>query len=137
MLSKIPLAPKPNPQDCNKMPLHVSDGQSQTKPQDAATVISEPDTATEENVVEQIAEETAQTVLPEANAAAEVAGEDTGNRLVRRLEQQQTVVGAAQKPTDDRLFTWAAIGLTIAIVVLLLKKFVRSSGHGAVFMDES
>lgn len=42
-----------------------------------------------------------------------------------------------QKPADDRLFTLAAIGLTIAIVVLLLKKFMKSSGHGAVFMDGS
>ncbi|XP_020225710.1 ubiquitin-conjugating enzyme E2 32 [Cajanus cajan] len=40
-----------------------------------------------------------------------------------------------QKP-DDRLFTLAAIGLTIAIVILLLKKFVNSE-HGAVFMNES
>ncbi|KAG9143948.1 hypothetical protein Leryth_022972 [Lithospermum erythrorhizon] len=38
---------------------------------------------------------------------------------------------------DDRLFTWAAVGLTIAIVVLLLKKFMKANGHGAVFMDES
>lgn len=42
-----------------------------------------------------------------------------------------------QKPGDDRLFTWAAVGLTIAIVVLLLKKFLKASEHGAVFMDGS
>ncbi|XP_028055834.1 uncharacterized protein LOC114260000 [Camellia sinensis] len=42
-----------------------------------------------------------------------------------------------QKPADDRLFTWAAVGLTIAIIVLLLKKFMKASGHGAVFMDGS
>ncbi|KAG7535140.1 F-box associated interaction domain [Arabidopsis thaliana x Arabidopsis arenosa] len=41
------------------------------------------------------------------------------------------------KPVDDRLFTWAAVGLTIAIVVLLLKKFIRSSGYGAGFVDQS
>ncbi|KAK9086304.1 hypothetical protein Syun_028698 [Stephania yunnanensis] len=40
----------------------------------------------------------------------------------------------APKPADDRLFTWAAIGLTIAIVVLLLKKFLKSSGHDTVSM---
>ncbi|GAV70865.1 UQ_con domain-containing protein, partial [Cephalotus follicularis] len=33
-----------------------------------------------------------------------------------------------QKPADDRLFTLAAVGLTIAIMVLLLKKFMKSSG---------
>lgn len=41
-----------------------------------------------------------------------------------------------QKP-DDRLFTWAAIGLTIAIVVLLLKKFIKSTEHSSVFFDGS
>lgn len=49
----------------------------------------------------------------------------------------QNPVTRVQKPADDRLFTWAAVGLTIAIVVLLLKKFMKSSGHGAVFMDGS
>ncbi|WJX96255.1 Ubiquitin-conjugating enzyme E2 32 [Trifolium repens] len=38
---------------------------------------------------------------------------------------------------DDRLFTLAAIGLAIAIMVLLLKKFIKSTDHGAVFMDGS
>ncbi|GER33394.1 ubiquitin-conjugating enzyme family protein [Striga asiatica] len=41
------------------------------------------------------------------------------------------------KPADDRLFTWAAFGLTIAIVVLLLKKFLKANGYGAVFLNES
>ncbi|KAL2341679.1 hypothetical protein Fmac_009619 [Flemingia macrophylla] len=41
-----------------------------------------------------------------------------------------------QKP-DDRLFTLAAIGLTIAIVVLLLKKFIKSTEHGTLFSDGS
>lgn len=136
MLSKTPAVPKPNLQECNKTPSADSDGQSETKPQDAEAVISEADNATEENVVDQTTEEVAQTVLPEANAAAEDARGDTRNGLVRRREQQ-TVVRTAQKPADDRLFTLAAVGLTIAIMVLLLKKFVRSSGHGAVFMDES
>ncbi|XP_024005859.1 ubiquitin-conjugating enzyme E2 32 [Eutrema salsugineum] len=136
MLSKTP-SPKPNPQDCNKTPTGDSDCQSQTKPQDAATAISEPGTAAEESLADQIAEETAQTVLPEANAVVEVAEGESGNGLVRRREQPTVVVRTAQKPSEDRLFTWAAVGLTIAIVVLLLKKFVRSSGHGAVFMDES
>lgn len=41
------------------------------------------------------------------------------------------------RQADDRLFTWAAIGLTIAIVVLLLKKFMKAHGHSAIFTDES
>ncbi|XP_023634404.1 ubiquitin-conjugating enzyme E2 32 isoform X2 [Capsella rubella] len=137
MLTKIPSAPKPNPEECNKTPLADSDGQSLTKPQDAATVISEPDTVAEESVADQIAEEAAQTILPGGNAALEVTDGDSRNGLVRRQEQHTSVVRTAQRVGDDRLLTWAAVGLTIAIVVLLLKKFVRSSGHAAVFMDES
>lgn len=43
----------------------------------------------------------------------------------------------AQRPADDRLFTWAAVGLSIAIAFLLLKKFLKASEYGAVFMDWS
>ncbi|WOH13065.1 hypothetical protein DCAR_0832574 [Daucus carota subsp. sativus] len=42
-----------------------------------------------------------------------------------------------QKPADDRLLTLAAVGLTIAIAFLLLKKFLKASEYGAVFMDGS
>ncbi|CDO98774.1 unnamed protein product [Coffea canephora] len=41
------------------------------------------------------------------------------------------------RQADDRLFTWAAVGLTVAIVVLLLKKFMKAHGHSAFFTDES
>lgn len=46
-------------------------------------------------------------------------------------------ISEVRKQADDRLFTWAAFGLTVAIVVLLLKKFLKANGHGAVFMNES
>ncbi|KAI3469293.1 hypothetical protein Pfo_025956 [Paulownia fortunei] len=55
----------------------------------------------------------------------------TGQQLLHKPEPR------VPKPADDRLFTWAAFGLTIAIVVLLLKKFLKANGHGAVFMNES
>ncbi|KAL3508157.1 hypothetical protein ACH5RR_033539 [Cinchona calisaya] len=54
--------------------------------------------------------------------------------------QQQLLHGpevGAPRQADDRLFTWAAVGLTIAIVVLLLKKFMKAHGHSAFFTDES
>lgn len=44
------------------------------------------------------------------------------------IEQPQRPVTRAQKPSDDRLFTLAAIGLTIAISILILKKFLKSYG---------
>ncbi|CAN8274950.1 unnamed protein product [Cochlearia groenlandica] len=139
MLSKIPSSPETIHQECNKPHCTDSGGQFQTRPQDAGTVTSDPDTAAEERVVAQIVEEAAQTVLPGANADARaVAAEgDSVNGLERRPEQRTVIAREAQRPGDDRLFTWAAVGLTIAIVVLLLKKWVRSSGYGAVFIDES
>lgn len=43
--------------------------------------------------------------------------------------QTQRPQSLAPKPADDRLFSWAAIGLTVAIVVLLLKKFMKLHGY--------
>ncbi|KAK4755618.1 hypothetical protein SAY87_009375 [Trapa incisa] len=55
----------------------------------------------------------------------------------RQLFHQQGQHSTVQRSADDRIFTLAAVGLVLAIMVLLLKKFIRSSGHGAVFMDGS
>ncbi|KAF3322676.1 ubiquitin-conjugating enzyme E2 32 [Carex littledalei] len=54
-----------------------------------------------------------------------------GFRAEVTVTRGQSVV---QKPRDDRLYTWAAIGLTVAIVVLLVKKVLKSSGYGG-YMD--
>lgn len=63
------------------------------------------------------------------------------SNTVHANEQQQQLLQKperrAPKQADDRLLTWAALGLTIAIVVLLLKKFMKADGHGAVFLNES
>lgn len=50
---------------------------------------------------------------------------------------QRRPILRAQRAPDDRLFTLAAVGLTVAIVFLLLKKIMKSSGYGAIFMSES
>lgn len=59
------------------------------------------------------------------------AGPTTSQQILHKPEKR------APKVADDRLFTWAVLGLTIAIVVLLLKKFLKANGHGAVFIGES
>ncbi|KAJ0979918.1 hypothetical protein J5N97_015392 [Dioscorea zingiberensis] len=46
----------------------------------------------------------------------------------RQEAESQTPVARTQKRMDDILFTWAAIGLTIAIVALLLKKYLKTIG---------
>ncbi|KAK1316166.1 Ubiquitin-conjugating enzyme E2 32 [Acorus calamus] len=59
-----------------------------------------------------------------------------GLRLTRRVPRSETEMSeqplrpdlVARKP-DDRLFTWAALGLTFAILVLILKKFLKSNGY--------
>ncbi|ONK67593.1 uncharacterized protein A4U43_C05F1700 [Asparagus officinalis] len=44
-------------------------------------------------------------------------------------EQRQVVAGRAQQqPKSDRLFSVAAFGLAVAIVILLVKKYVKSHG---------
>ncbi|XP_038988814.1 ubiquitin-conjugating enzyme E2 32-like [Phoenix dactylifera] len=53
---------------------------------------------------------------------------------VEASEQPENPVARAQKPMDDRLLTWVALGLTVAIVALLVKKFLKSSGS-AGFVD--
>lgn len=140
ILSKANAAPKPNPQECNQTPSAESEAQSQVEPQEAVTVVEErsiatTDTVADDQIIEEAAEaaNTAANVSPTAGALAmvEVTAKASGSG------EQTMVRRAAQKPVDDRLFTLAAVGLTIAIVVLLLKKFIRSSGYGAGFMDES
>ncbi|XP_026655877.2 ubiquitin-conjugating enzyme E2 32 isoform X2 [Phoenix dactylifera] len=65
-----------------------------------------------------------------------------GVRLSRRVpaaatdEQAQGNEARVRKPPmDDRLFTWAAIGLTVAIVILLVKKFLKLHGIAAGYLD--
>ncbi|KAJ6847282.1 ubiquitin-conjugating enzyme E2 32 [Iris pallida] len=62
------------------------------------------------------------------------AGVSVSRSTEEAVSQAQAVAAAVQKPASDRLFTWAAVGLTVAIVVLLVKKFMKSNGI-AGFMD--
>ncbi|KAE9453251.1 hypothetical protein C3L33_14834, partial [Rhododendron williamsianum] len=87
----------------------------------------------------------------EANQSPQDAGEGSTNPAVGDRIVEEPNEGSCgtthrrapvlrprvQKPADDRLFTLAAVGLTVAIIVLLFKKFMKASGHGAFFMDES
>ncbi|KAL8130232.1 hypothetical protein V2J09_019387 [Rumex salicifolius] len=55
--------------------------------------------------------------------------------LHRQLPQPRAT--RSQRQADDRLFTLAVVGLTLAIAFLILKKFMKASGYSAVFMNES
>ncbi|KAL0719332.1 hypothetical protein Bca4012_068656 [Brassica carinata] len=140
ILSKATVVSKPIPLECNQTPSNESVAHSQTEPQEPITVVEQPSIVTADIIADdRIIEEAAEAVNREANASptagalatVEVAAKASGSG------EQTMVRRAAQKPVDDRLFTLAAVGLAIAIMVLLLKKFIRSSGYGTGFMDES
>lgn len=133
MLSKAPPVPQVTP----TQPLE--EGEVQEVPQNVGVEVAEGESPNPE-VVDRIVEELHEARLNE-NAGPE------GSRIPRQVpagptreQQQQQLMQRelrVQKPADDRLFTWAAVVLTIAIAVLLFKKFMKASGHGAVFMNES
>ncbi|KAH7666614.1 ubiquitin-conjugating enzyme E2 J1 protein [Dioscorea alata] len=135
MLSKAPPVPDilPTPatddtsEEANAGPNSVTENAS---PDVATTAIQEPpNPENEPMMVEDVHE-----VQVNAAAGPVRVGFHARVSLSRRapashtIEQPQRPVARAQKPSDDRLFTLAAIGLTIAISILILKKFLKSYG---------
>ncbi|KAL3752968.1 hypothetical protein ACJRO7_000374 [Eucalyptus globulus] len=118
MLSKAPPVPQVQPSDGHSAEARSDEGSSSPEepPRDAG-----------DRVIEEARE-------PPTNSNPVAERAEPSRHSPARSEQLQTRV---QKPADDRLFTWAAVGLSIAIMVLLFKKIMKSIGHGAVFMDES
>ncbi|KAK0607634.1 hypothetical protein LWI29_017910 [Acer saccharum] len=136
MLSKAPPVPQLTPPESSEEPSSNSEIGAPANSQDAEGVVTR-EVPSNPEVGERIIEEV-QEVPDNANphptgirASREVSASGPSEQLLPKPETR------VQKPADDRLFTWAAVGLTIAILVLLLKKFMKSSGHGAVFMDGS
>ncbi|KAJ6795563.1 ubiquitin-conjugating enzyme E2 32 [Iris pallida] len=62
------------------------------------------------------------------------AGVSVSRSTEETASQSPAIDARVQKPASDWLFTWAAVGLTVAIVVLLVKKFMKSNGI-AGYMD--
>lgn len=106
------------------------EGSSGDAPPDATQ--EEPqDLTSTERIIEEQPHEVPHDTNPIQNPQSLHATHSNDQLLLPRPEQR------IPRQADDRLFTWAAIGLTIAIVVLLLKKFMKTGGHGAYFTDES
>ncbi|XP_022741846.1 ubiquitin-conjugating enzyme E2 32-like [Durio zibethinus] len=127
MLSKAPPVPQLSASQTSEEHSSDQDGDAQANQQDSATVVAGnglPNQAIVDRVVEE---------EPVAPANANPPPADI--RFMREIPARPEM--RVQRSADDRLFTWAAVGLTIAILVLLFKKFMKSSGHGAVFMDGS
>ncbi|KAG6731608.1 hypothetical protein I3842_01G137900 [Carya illinoinensis] len=121
MLSKAPAVPQDGTSEAPEEQSTNSVGEAQVNSQDAGG--------------DRIIEEVHEVPLNADTSTAEV-------RVSKEVPSNSSIDQQLQKPrvhraADDRLFTWAAVGLTIAIFVLLLKKFMKSSGHGALFTDGS
>ncbi|KAL3505636.1 hypothetical protein ACH5RR_031018 [Cinchona calisaya] len=138
MLSKAP----PVPQVSTSQPSEDQTTKGEDEVRDNATNAGADDGIVEEELqdrasADRIVEEPHE-VPPNANSVQTSQPQP----YIHSSEQQQQQL--LHKPAmrvprqaDDRLFTWAAVGLTIAIVVLLLKKFMKAHGHSAFFTDES
>lgn len=134
MLSKAPPVPETlnqasedhhNEKDC-----HAEGIESAGRSEDAI----DPEDGEGEIIVEE-----PQAPLENANI---VDHRDVGPRQVRaEISNLQQVSNRparrVQRSTDDRFLTWAAVGLSIAIAFLLLRKLAKSSGYGAIFLSES
>lgn len=136
MLSKAPPVPQPSSPQVLEEQSTSSEGEAQVTPQNDGAIAAGESVANPE-VNDRIVEEM-HDVPANANinpVGVRVSGQGTtgisSEQLLPKTESR------VQKPTDDRLFTYAAVGLTIAIVILLLKKFMKANGYGAIFMDES
>jgi ubiquitin-conjugating enzyme E2 J1 len=140
MLGKAPSVPQQNSVQGSEE--HPGNNEGEAQAQDAGVVaaaeeLPNPAVGEIQEVGERVIEEVHEApvnVNPSptgTSVSREIPARDPSDQLLQRP------VTRVQKPADDRLFTWAAVGLTIAIVVLLLKKFMKSSGYGALFMDGS
>lgn len=138
MLNKAPPVPQLIPAQAAEKNSTNEDGESQVSSQNAGVHAAGeelPNTEVDERIVEERHE-----ALLNANPVTEgmgVARLVTAGHSSEQQQQLQRPETRVQRPVDDRLFTWAAVGLTIAIAFLLLKKFLKASEYGAVFMDGS
>ncbi|XP_027331230.1 ubiquitin-conjugating enzyme E2 32 [Abrus precatorius] len=133
MLSKAPPVPQHIPSQASEEQSKTEEAESQINPQNPEVLPA--GDGIPDHVGDRIVEEQELPVNANPNPAGlEAPTENPSSVSSNQLLQKSDT--RVQK-LDDRLFTLAAIGLTIAIVFLLLKKFVKSTEHGAVFMDGS
>ncbi|KAK8525380.1 hypothetical protein V6N13_123093 [Hibiscus sabdariffa] len=141
MLSKAPPVPQLSPSEDSEEHPTNSDGEAQVNQQDSVTMAAENgplnpavhDRADEEEPLAQANPNPGNAEGRMRAAVREIPAREPSHQPLQRPETHLRV----QRSAEDRLFTWAAVGLTIAILVLLFKKLMKSSGHGAVFMGGS
>ncbi|MCL7025882.1 hypothetical protein MKW94_024550 [Papaver nudicaule] len=134
MLSKATPVPQQNPEQTSVESSNKVEGEEVQNPNsdvlsDVAGAEIQQNPQADAMIVEDVHE-----VRVNANAGPLSVRFSAGLSVSRRVaagetSEVQRSEAVVPKPADDRLFTWAAFGLTIAIVVLLLKKYLKSSGH--------
>ncbi|KAF8401327.1 hypothetical protein HHK36_012261 [Tetracentron sinense] len=140
MLSKAPTVPQLSPPQPSSNHSANREDEAQVSPQNAGAVAAgegHPNPERDDRIVQDMRE-----VHVNANAGPLRVRFSAGLRVSRRMpaanpneQPLQRLEPRVQKPANDRLFTWAAAGLTIAIACLLLNKFLKSSGHVTGYMD--
>lgn len=129
MLSKAPPVPQlSSSEESSEEKLAARESEAQANSLDAGSVATE-----EQHPVSAEVQEVSANTNPQPTGA----GTSRDVPASSSIQFQPKPKARVQKPADDRILTWAAVGLTIAILVLLLKKFMKSNGHGAVFMNGS
>ena len=135
MLSKAPPVPQLNSSQAPEEPNTEREIEEQTNLPNGDAIAAAAAAAADELQDPRMADRIVEEERPEAPLNANPS---PASRPAASAELLLQKPGArAQRIPEDRLLAWAAIGLTIAIMVLLLKKFLKSSGHDAVFMDGS
>jgi ubiquitin-conjugating enzyme E2 J1 len=134
MLSKAPPVPQVSSSEGSEAQPTEKEGEVEGSSQNAeadATQEGLRDPTPTDGIIEEQLLEVPPIIDPVVNPQPLPASQSGDRLLLQRPEPRVT------RRADDRLFTWAAVGLTVAILVLLLKKFMRDDGHGAFFTDQS
>lgn len=130
MLSKALLVPQLTPLHPSDDNLSRRDGRAQASPENAVAVAAieeHPNPIPEPRIVENVRE-----VHVNANAGPLRVSFTAGLKMSSQVqdvgtsEQQGRLEVRGSKTMEDRLFTWAAIGLTLAIAILLVKKYTKA-----------
>ncbi|KAK6937284.1 Ubiquitin-conjugating enzyme E2 [Dillenia turbinata] len=137
MLSKAPPIPQNLLQTPNEQVNNGDSEDSETDHQNTNDITDSGDPANDQRLHGRIIEDRHE-VQWNANAGPLRVSLSAGLRVSRRItvdpNEQVQQQEARSARSNNRLFTLAAIGLSIAIVVLLIKKFLKASGYG-VGMD--
>ncbi|CAA7398388.1 unnamed protein product [Spirodela intermedia] len=130
MLNKSPPVPTPvSAPALDQQPIQRHEEEAPADPPAAEVVAAAGETTANNAQPEQRIVEEVREVRVNAGAGRVRVSFSAGVRFKRRVAANADPAATAPKPVvDERWFTYAAVGLTIAIVALLMKKFLKVNG---------